>query len=114
MLIATVLLAAGLLSTKTLERHKEWERWLVPTYMYSKQFFPQFLSGSGYIMSLKVAECLLQKSRVRPERPQCSCSLAGFGYTPIKLLEVRQSQHDIPMGRRAGRGRGNFFTVYSS
>jgi hypothetical protein len=43
---------------------KEWEKWIVPTYMYSKSFFPLFLSGSGYIMSLNVAECLLQKSKV--------------------------------------------------
>jgi len=49
-----------------LELHKDWAKWLVPKYMYAKEFFPQFISGSGYIMSLKAAECILQKSQVFP------------------------------------------------
>ncbi len=43
---------------------KEWHKWLVPSYMYSKKFFPQFLSGSGYLVSKKASRCLLEKSKV--------------------------------------------------
>jgi len=54
---------SDILQTPTFELHKEWEKWIVPKYMYDKEFFPQFLSGLGYIMSLQVAECILQKTK---------------------------------------------------
>ena len=41
-----------------------WRRWLIPTYMYTKKFFPQFLSGSGYLVNRQASECLLEKSKV--------------------------------------------------
>ena len=42
----------------------KWLKWLIPTYMYNKRFFPQFLSGSGYLVTKSAATCLLQKSKV--------------------------------------------------
>ena len=42
----------------------KWLKWLIPTYMYNKRFFPQFLSGSGYLVTRSAATCLLQKSKV--------------------------------------------------
>ena len=50
-------------TTSNLKR-KQWEKWLVPTYMYNKRFFPQFLSGSGYLVTRSASECLLEKSKV--------------------------------------------------
>ena len=41
-----------------------WLKWLIPTYMYGKKFFPQFLSGSGYLIPSKASVCLLQKTKV--------------------------------------------------
>jgi len=43
-----------------------WLKWLIPTYMYNKKFFPQFLSGSGYLLTRQASECLLQKSKTIP------------------------------------------------
>jgi beta-1,3-galactosyltransferase 1 len=43
-----------------------WRRWLIPTYMYTKKFFPQFLSGSGYLVTRQASECLLEKSKTVP------------------------------------------------
>lgn len=44
----------------------KWLKWLIPTYMYNKRFFPQFLSGSGYLVTKSAATCLLQKSKIIP------------------------------------------------
>lgn len=52
--------------SKTTLKIKLWRRWLVPSYMYPKKFFPQFLSGSGYLISRNAASCLLEKSKVIP------------------------------------------------
>ncbi len=41
-------------------------KWVMPTYMYAPKSYPPFLSGSGYLMDRSVAECLLEKSKVRP------------------------------------------------
>lgn len=35
-------------------------RWLVPSYMYDKKFFPQYMAGPGYVMSRKAAQCILE------------------------------------------------------
>jgi len=43
-----------------------WLKWLIPTYMYNKKFFPQFLSGSGYLLTREASECLLEKSKTTP------------------------------------------------
>jgi beta-1,3-galactosyltransferase 1 len=50
--------------TRSNIRRSTWLKWVVPTYMYSKRFFPQFLSGSGYLVTRKAAGCLLEKSKV--------------------------------------------------
>ena len=50
--------------TKSNLKRKAWLKWLIPTYMYNKRFFPQFLSGSGYLVTQTGAECLLLKSKV--------------------------------------------------
>ena len=47
-----------------LQKNGKWLKWLIPTYMYNKRFFPQFLSGSGYLVTKSAATCLLQKSKV--------------------------------------------------
>ena len=39
-------------------------RWIVPKYMYRKRLFPQFLGGSGYLVSRKDAQCLLSTSQI--------------------------------------------------
>lgn len=44
----------------------EWERWLIPNYMYSKKFFPKFLSGSGYLVTHKASKCLFEMSKTIP------------------------------------------------
>lgn len=51
--------------TKSNLKKKAWFKWLIPTYMYNKRFFPQFLSGSGYLVTRSAAECLLLKSKVK-------------------------------------------------
>lgn len=40
------------------------QRWAVPKYMFKGTTFPVFVSGSGYVMTKKVAECILEKSKV--------------------------------------------------
>jgi len=52
--------------TRSNLKRKAWVKWLVPTYMYNKRFFPQFLSGSGYLVTQTGAECLLLKSKTIP------------------------------------------------
>jgi len=52
--------------TKSNLKRKAWLKWLIPTYMYNKRFFPQFLSGSGYLVTQTAAECLLLKSKTIP------------------------------------------------
>jgi len=52
--------------TKSNLQKKAWLKWLIPTYMYNKRFFPQFLSGSGYLVTKAAATCLLQKSKSIP------------------------------------------------
>lgn len=49
-----------------LQKNGKWLKWLIPTYMYNKRFFPQFLSGSGYLVTKSAATCLLQKSKTIP------------------------------------------------
>ena len=50
--------------TRSNLKRKAWLKWLIPTYMYNKRFFPQFLSGSGYLVTHSAAECLLLKTKV--------------------------------------------------
>jgi len=52
--------------TRSNLKRKAWLKWLIPTYMYNKRFFPQFLSGSGYLVSQTAAACLLLKSKTIP------------------------------------------------
>jgi len=52
--------------TRSNLKRKAWLKWLIPTYMYNKRFFPQFLSGSGYLVTQTAAECLLLKSMTIP------------------------------------------------
>lgn len=52
--------------TKSNVKKTAWSKWLIPTYMYNKRFFPQFLSGSGYLVTRAAAECLLLKSKTIP------------------------------------------------
>lgn len=52
--------------TRSNLKRKAWLKWLIPTYMYNKRFFPQFLSGSGYLVTQTGAECLLLKSKTIP------------------------------------------------
>ena len=42
------------------------KKWVVPRYMYKKKYFPQFLSGSGYLVKKTSARCLLDMSQKNP------------------------------------------------
>ena len=57
---------------------EKWIRWLIPSYMYNKKFFPQFLSGSGYFIPSNSAKCLLEHSKVFIYQLQ---NLLGLRYT---------------------------------
>ena len=37
-------------------------KWQAPAYMYNGDKYPSFLSGSGYVMSRAVADCLYRES----------------------------------------------------
>jgi beta-1,3-galactosyltransferase 1 len=51
-----------------------YKKWIVPSYMYGRIFYPQFLSGSGYLVTRKAAGCLLEKSKVL----KCKTKLKRF------------------------------------
>ena len=41
--------------------HRYAFKWSVPHYMYAEEFFPNALSGSGYLMHISVTSCLYEK-----------------------------------------------------
>ena len=41
------------------------QKWGCPTYMYDGAFYPKMLSGPGYVMSRKTAECLYASATLR-------------------------------------------------
>ena len=43
-------------------RRKFVRKWQVPDYIYNGETYPQMLSGSGYVLSRKTAECIYRKA----------------------------------------------------
>ena len=50
-------------TTKSLQ-NEELQKWIVPSYLYRKRLFPQFLAGAGYLVARKDAQCLLNTSQI--------------------------------------------------
>ena len=42
------------------------KKWVCPRYMYDGKYYPQILSGSGYVMTRAVAKCLYKASLMLP------------------------------------------------
>ena len=42
------------------------DKWVCPKYMYDGKYYPQILSGSGYVMTRAVAKCLYKASLMLP------------------------------------------------
>ena len=53
--------------TQSFRMPERLKKWSVPKSVYSKSHFPVFLSGSGYVMTRAVAECILEQSKVGKE-----------------------------------------------
>ncbi|KAF5304756.1 hypothetical protein FQA39_LY09533, partial [Lamprigera yunnana] len=39
-----------------------YDKWYVPSYMYSKKFYPNYLSGTAYVMTIDIPKKLYQTS----------------------------------------------------
>ena len=42
------------------------DKWVCPEYMYNGKYYPQYLSGSGYVMTRSVAKCLYNTTLMLP------------------------------------------------
>ena len=42
------------------------KKWVCPRYMYNGKYYPNILSGSGYVMTRYVAKCLYKASLMLP------------------------------------------------
>ena len=42
------------------QNRKYTNKWICPEYMYNGKYYPQILSGSGYVMTRSVAKCLYE------------------------------------------------------
>ena len=75
----------------------EWERWLIPNYMYSKKYFPKYLSGSGYLVTHKASKCLLEKSKVK-YKFQTLVDTKVLVYT-ISMIRIFPDHTNCSLGR---------------
>ena len=50
---------------KNLE-NKYTEKWVCPKYMYDGKYYPKILSGSAYVMTQSVAQCLYKAALMLP------------------------------------------------
>ena len=42
------------------------KKWVCPEYMYNGKYYPQILSGSGYVMTRSAAECIYNTALMFP------------------------------------------------
>ena len=42
------------------------DKWVCPEYMYNGKYYPQILSGSGYVMTRSAAECIYNTALMFP------------------------------------------------
>ena len=54
------------------------QKWIMPRYMYDKEFYPPFLGGAGYLVSRNVAQCLLRKSKVETRTNYVATKMKHF------------------------------------
>ncbi|KAG5884967.1 hypothetical protein JTB14_000360 [Gonioctena quinquepunctata] len=59
-------LLLGRKACRTTPIRSPWSKWYTPKYIYDKEVLPDFLSGTGYLMSLEVAQKLHVVSKLIP------------------------------------------------
>lgn len=64
------------------------DKWYAPKYMYNKEVYPQYLSGSGYLMSIDAAIQLYKVALRTPLLHLEDVFLTGKQITPSETIDI--------------------------
>ena len=74
------------------------DKWVCPKYMYDGKYYPQILSGSGYVMTRSVAKCLYEAALMLPYLHLEDVLVTGKRKYSLQLVMDRRVYAEVTYG----------------
>ena len=74
------------------------DKWVCPKYMYDGNYYPQILSGSGYVMTRSVAKCLYEAALMLPYLHLEDVLVTGKRKYSLQLVMDRRVYSEVTSG----------------
>ena len=81
--------------SRTSNNGKFVNKWIVPRYMYNGDRYPNYLSGSGYVLSRPSAECIFEKSKQIPYFHLEDIFITGFAAEACHIQPLHHPQFTL-------------------